>query len=328
MKKKIFCAAVAAAALAACVKTEVEDKQGTEEMVSLEIVMPASATKIAGAGGDDEMTVSDYQVFIYDAESRMLEAYATPSPTSETVSMTCTSGSKNVVVLANAPDMSSVVSYDRLVQTRSQLSDNSPGKLVMEGDVSVELTALNNKVTVELKRIVSKVVLKKIETDFELPAYDDMDFILKSAYLINVAGDRAYLAPSTPLTWYNKLENKDEHKSLLWGLLGDTNLRGVNVYETMHHFYCYPNFFTTDANSTEWSPRPTRLVVEAELGGKTYYYPVKMEDGLRQNTEYYVSMKIIRPGSTSPEQDMEKSAAVFTIDVKGWDGPVNVTETI
>lgn len=329
MNKKMIFAAMAVAALAACEKKEVESSDSCDELVSMEIRMPVSATKVAGQGGDDELSVSDYQVFIYNATSRVLEAYATPSPAAEVVNMRCTAGPKEVVVLANAPDLSSMVSYDKLLQSRTYLSDNSVGKLVMEGKTSHNLTFVNNKVTVNLKRTVAKVVLAKIETDFELQKYNEMDFILKEAYLINVAADKTYLTTSSdPASWYNKLKNTGDQKELLWDSLGNTNIKETKVYESPHHFYSCPNPYISDSYSEEWSPRTTRLVVEAELGGKTYYYPVMIKDGLRMNTEYYITMKIVRPGSVSPGDDMMKNAAVITIDVKDWDGPVNITETI
>jgi hypothetical protein len=161
MNRKLIIAAFSAALLASCEKSQSDYVTPLDDKVSIEIELPASETKITGAGGAEENAVSGYQVFIYDLSTRMLEAYDTPSPSSNTVNMQCTTGPKEVVVLANAPDLSSVVSYDRLLETKALLSDNKAGKLVMEGSSSVNLTSVNNKATVELKKIVSKVVLNR-----------------------------------------------------------------------------------------------------------------------------------------------------------------------
>ena len=48
----------------------------------------------------------------------------------------------------------------------------------------------------------------------------------------------------------------------------------------------------------------------------------------KQNTRYYVSLHIVRPGATSPEQDMDKYAVSFNIKIEEWKGPVDVSETI
>ena len=332
MRKKIFYVAAAVAMLSACEgKEAVEQIPDEREKVSLEVVMSSSeTTKVSGIGGDEEKAVASYQVLVYDMSSRMLEAFATPKPTDSSVEMECTTGPKEIIVLANAPDVSSKVSYDAFVATSSYLKDNAVGSLVMEGHASCDITSAMSTVTVNIRRIVSKVVLEKVEVDFESDVYDDMDFILKSAYLTNVAAEKKYLAKEeTPALWYNQIVRSDatEVDDLVFGDLEDTELENPSEYTDKHHFYCYPNPCDEDSFSSEWSPRPTRLVVEAELGGELYYYPVALPP-LQQNTKYHVSLRIVRPGATSPEQDMDKSDASFTITIEEWEESKGITETI
>ena len=319
--------------LSACEGKDVyEQNPDVREKVSLEVQMSSSeTTKVSGAGGDEERQVSDYQVLVYDMSSRMLEVYASPDPTASSVTLKCTAGPKDVVVLANAPDMSGAVSYDAFIAASSLLADNTAGNLVMEGHTACEITSAVNSVTVDIRRIVAKVVLEGVSIDFESDAYDGMDFVLKSVYLTNVAADRKYLSTDfKPTLWYNKIvrTSAPEIDGLVFEDLDDVELQNPDVYEGKHHFYCYPNPYQEDTFSpTVWSPRPTRLVVEAELGGKLYYYPVSLP-ALKQNTRYHVSLRIARPGATSPEQDMDRYAAAFTINVEEWEGPENITETI
>ena len=190
MNRKIFYAVLAAVVLFACEKVEVVNDAPKGEATTLKIVMDSEPTKASGEGGDEEKAISSYQVLIYDMSSRMLEAYATPSPILTSFNVQCTTGPKEVIVLANAPDVSSIVSYDTFLKSKSLLADNAVGDLVMEGNASPELTAAGGTVTITIRRIVSKVVLNEITTDFELGAYDNMDFILKKVYLTNVAADK------------------------------------------------------------------------------------------------------------------------------------------
>lgn len=332
MKKMIFSAAVFAAVLLSCDMAEV-DKVNVDdkETACLEVRMAPGETKVSGEGGDEEKTVSSYQVLIFDRTDMMLEAYATPDPTALSVNIRCTTGPKEVVVLANAPDVSSIVSYDSFLKTRSLLSDNAAGNLVMEGHASPELYASGNSVTVDIRRMVSKVVLDKVTVDFEVDAYDKMDFILKEVYLTNVAGDKSYLAENAdPASWYNKMVRTQDAKvdALIYERIGDVNLKETRQYTVQHHFYCYPNPYRQDTFSpVTWSPRPTRLVLVAELGGKKCYYPVSLPE-LKQNMRYYVTLNIIRPGASSPEQDMEKYPATININIVEWNGLESVTETI
>lgn len=331
MNRKFFYAAIAAVVLFACEKVDVVKQTPEGEATTLKIVMASEPTKASGEGGDEERAISSYQVLIYDMSSRMLEAYATPAPTSTSVNMRCTTGPKEVIVLANAPDVSSIVSYDTFLKTKSSLADNAIGALVMEGNASPNLTAAGGSITVAIRRVVSKVVLDGITTDFELDAYDEMDFIIKKIYLTNVAADKNYLTESPePASWYNKIvqTSNNDVDAMIYDKVSDVNIKDTKTYTTRHHFYCYPNPYKDDTFSSDsWTPRPTRLVVEAELGGVLYYYPVSLPE-LKQNVRYYVSLKIIRPGATSPEQDMDKYAVTFNIEIEDWDGPEDVSETI
>lgn len=331
MKKKIFYAAMSAVLLVSCEEKQFVAEEFSGETVALEVRLLSEETKVAGEGSEEENTVSDYQVMIFDMSSRMLEVYDTPDPTAVSVDVRCTTGPKEVVVLANAPDVSKIISYDTFLKTRSRLADNAIGHLVMEGHSPTDLTAAGGTVSVDVKRIVSKVVLDGITVDFEQDVYDNMDFILKKVYLTNVAADKCYLAENAdPIQWCNKIvrATTPEVDAMLYEDLGNLNLKTTREYAQQHHFYCYPNPYVNDSFSMEsWTERPTRLVVEAMLGNVLYYYPIVLPE-LEQNTRYYVSLHIVRPGATSPEQDMDKYAVSFDIKIEEWKGPVEVSETI
>ena len=134
MKTKFFVAAAAAVALIACAKNEESVVQpSVDETGVLKVRMNSGQTKITESGGDEEKSVSDYQILIYDMNSRMLEAYARPEADSDEISVNCRVGTKEVIVLANAPDVQDVFSYDEFMRERSDLADNAIGELVMEG---------------------------------------------------------------------------------------------------------------------------------------------------------------------------------------------------
>lgn len=331
MKRKIFVAASVLAAVISCESNEESQPVTTDaEKAMLEVIMVSEGTKVTGEGGAEEKAVSDYQVLVYDMSSRSLEAYEKPDPDAVDVQFECRLGEKEIVVLANAPDMSDMVSYDAFLMKKSYLADNSEGYLVMEGHASMDLSVSGGSVTVDLRRMVSKVILDGITVDFEHDEYDDLDFILKRIYMTNVAGDMTYSAVTAdPSQWYNKIvqTSSEDVDGMILETLNDVNLKGGADYTSMHHFYCYPNPYENDDFSLQWSPRPTRLVVEAELGGEILYYPVSLPV-LERNNRYHVNLHIVRPGAKSPEQDMDRQAATFTINIVGWQGSSSVSETI
>lgn len=332
MRKRFFCAAaMLASVLVSCEKGKHDVEESVKETVSLEVKLVSEDTKTSGEGGNEEKAISNYQVLVFDMSSRMLEVYDSPDASLTSITIECTTGQKEVVVLANAPDVSGIVSYDTFLKTKSKLADNALGRLVMEGHASPNLTASGGEVVVDVRRIVSKVILNEVTVDFESDAYDKMDFVIKKAYLTNVAGDKSYLAENAdPTLWYNKTVRNSVSSidPLVYEDLGSVNIKETKKYTAKHHFYCYPNPYTTDTFTIDsWTERPTRLVLEATLGNVPYYYPISLPE-LKQNTKYYVSLHIIRPGSTSPEQDMDKYAVSFNVTVEEWKGPVNVSDTI
>lgn len=328
MTKRIFFAAIAAVVFSACEKNHAAIGSLDADIVTLEVGIPVSATKAVNV--NEESKVSDYQVFVYSKAEGVLEDYKKIDGTKTSVTMQCTTGEKEIVVLANAPALDSKVSLYSLKETRSMLNENSIGRLVMEGWKTVTL-ADSSKVDVEVKRMVAKVVLKQVVTAFENEAYNGMGFKILSAYLINVPADKRYLASSTanqsdgPAEWYNKLgyEQDNTYDAVLKDAIGST----ATDYAVEHVFYSYPNPYETDSYSESWSERPTRLVVEAELGGKVCYYPVVLPK-LQQNAVYDVVLTITRPGKDSPNEDMTKYDEFFTISVSDWDARTSVTETL
>lgn len=328
MRKRLFVAAISVAVFAACENQAFTIQTQENDTVVLEVNLPSTVTKVVNVSGED--AISSYQVFVYSLDSGLLEAYSTMSGTTTSVKMNCRVGSKEVVVLANAPDLSNVVSLSALKQTKSLLEHNSAGALVMEGNDVVELSA-SSSVEIKLKRLVAKIRLTGVTVNFESTAYDGKTFELVSAYLINVAADKPYLAnvkenSDAPTLWYNKLAyvSNTSYNSILRDNITSGTAKN---YTTEHVFYAYPNPFKTDDFSATWSSRPTRLIVEAKLDGQLYYYPIALCE-LAQNTAYDVSLTITRLGTTDMNADMKKYEDTFTIKVLDWETGEEVNEIL
>lgn len=321
MKKRIFNVVLAVSALAACDVKEMHHEYRREEMVELGVSLPEEMTKVTGESGED--AVADLQVFVFD-ESGNLEAYGHAAALSLTLS--CYPGSKKAVALVNAPSYPEITSYPGLVEKLSSLTDNSVGRLVMEGETDVKL-ASSTSVTVPVSRIAAKITLKSVVNAMELEYHRKQTFALTSVYLINVAGDRKYLGDSEPVQWYNKMKYESGSPAFLWQSLNGKVLSYKGVHNEGNYFYCYPNHTEGDFNDGSWKPRHTRLVVEATLGGTTCYYPVTLPE-VDQNTAYEISLTVTRPGSDSPDDPVDTHSAEFKIKVVDWIDGGDINETI
>ena len=312
MFKKMFFAVLAAVAVIGCNKNDVEvqDLQSGEK-IQLTVNLPQAATKVTGDPTDDE--VNDVQIFVFD-KNGLYEASS--RATASTLSLTCTTGEKKIVALVNAPIESSVANIAELRSRTSELSDCSAGHIVMSGELTEVLTS-STTVTMQVERLAARVAVSQITTDFELEAHQNLSFEIRSIYLINVAGERAYLSDNTPATWYNKGQYVAETSlDFLRDVVAAGRVSNGESYDTEHYFYCYPN-----ATATK-----TRLVIEAEVGGYTYYYPITL-NAVDANTAYTYNLTITKLGSNSPDVPVADGTVNFTVTVKDWTVQ-NVPETI
>lgn len=272
--------------------------------VSLSINAPR--TKSLSAGKEEQ--VNNVQVYVFDADNgNRLESFYNGASTVPT--MRLSRGNKMFKVLVNSKaDSSRVSSLQDLQSALSDFSDNTSSNFVMSGEASVSIPATTS-VEITVSRLVAKVVLSKITTNFTAPVYDSLTFRLDSIYLTNVAQKCRFYDAYTPDSW-----GKD------YALTGDSVNATVSgkVYSTEHTFYAYPNGTAT----------PTRLVIKATLGNTTYYYPVDLGE-LQANKVYTVTnIEITRPGSDSEDKPVVSSEMSFSIKVAGWDAQSNNIQEI
>ena len=312
MFQRMFYAAFAAIALVGCNEKNIKPVEvPSGDKVQLTVNLPENLTKLTGVPTDSK--INDVQIFVFDRNG----LYETSSHgNASTISLTCTTGEKHLVALVNAPLEESVSNLEDLRSRTSDLSSCSAGNLVMSGETPVELTA-STTVTMEVTRLAAKVALESVVTAFENEVHRNLPFEVKAVYLVNVAGDRSYLKGNAPTKWYNKGAYMPQSSlDFLYDAVTAGQITSGGNYSAGHFFYCYPNSTTTK----------TRLVVETQIGGYTYYYPVTL-DSVTPNTAYTYNLTITRLGSDSPNEPVADGAVSVTLTVKDWT-ECEVNETI
>ena len=308
MKKSIFAFAAALAALVACNKNEATpmQPQNQESLVPCELTVGicGAMTRATAVSADNEAKVNNLQVFVFRGDD--LDAYASVDNAQE-LTLSCTAGDRVVYALVNAPDYSAVPGKAALLAKVSELSANSLSNFEMVGSKSVTLPQ-SEKVSIDVNRIASRVVLKKITRSFTSEALQALNFKVDAIYLINVAGNTSYDLSAAPAKWYNVAENKNELASLLYDAPASLITNGQS-YSTAHTFYAYPNDLATNT---------TRLVIETTLGETKYYYPINLPE-MAANKSYEIEeVKITRPGSDNPDEPVSFADATFSINVIDW----------
>lgn len=313
MKRIFIITALVASILSSCAKEQAPAACSTPD-VKLNVSIPVSEmTRITDTG--DEAAVDHAQVFVFREDGK-IDAWTISD--SRDMIIDCTAGLREVVAIVNAPRISNIFDMEDLEKEVTVLQDNRPGSLVMFGRKSVELKA-SSSILVPVERLVARVSIESIVPDFSLEQYRNADFRITGIYLTNVAGDMHFIGTSDPSIWYNKMHDDVLDIDLIkTGDMSDQLANGT-AYQTVHHFYCYPNPSVEDSFSVDWCPRHTRLVVETELAGRTCYYTMTMP-AIESNHIYTVKeLRITRPGSSDPELPVLPGDASFTIEVEDWE---------
>lgn len=335
MRKTAFFLAAAAAAL--CTISCNKDLPGqagndnipTEAVETAELKLSivgngGSATKSAVADFDDTHSeVTSIQFFVFDGE--VLDAYKKVT-SGLSATMTVKTGSKTIWAVVNAPDINNVTTLTQLKSVNSALTDNA-SHFVMVGSTT-ETVPSEDPIEIEVKRIASRVVVKKVTAAFTNPAYAAMECNLVDMFLVNVPGDINLNLTNSPSTWYcQRAYGVVSGIADLLHTSGGSHDLNTSAFETVCRHYSYPNPTVADSQATTWSARHTRMVIEVQLGTETFYYPVTLpvlEPGKSYEIE---NLTITRKGSTSPDQPISLSDATFEISVKNWT-VVPVTEGI
>lgn len=315
---------IAASLLAVCA-AGCNGKQGmetpSERLVHTTINITGSTlTRATDVTASDEEAVSNLQLFVFD-DKGALEDYldAGASQTGEVVTK---EGEKTIVAVVNAPSLKGIATRSGLFTRTSFLADNSPRSMVMTGEATAVLQDGGNQ-SIQVTRIISKVVLKKVSLDFKSTTNAGKEFRIQSIYLINVAGDNTYAASSEPTIWYNKLrDGYNDSGCESFRLLSDavnTSIRNKESYTKDHSFYCYPNLVSTESFASEWCPRHTMLVVDALLGNDRVYYPIELPVIGRNKCLTIEELTITKKGSDQPYKPVEDGTCNITVTVVPWD---------
>ena len=328
-KRGLFMAFVAIASLACSKENPSEQVPEGTQMATLEVNVSDGIATRATSVSDSQIgtAAGDIKVLVFNSSGNLV-GYGENAASSSNISLSVPTGTvKCYAVVNSSENLKGVIMEAGLTSKISYLKNNSVTKMEMIGSASKTIAAGANSVSISVKRFAAKVQIDKITPAFTAPAHKAQEFKLTGIYLVNVNGSCPYTLTSTAGStdyWYNKMKyvSGDCNALISDKLSSPVTLQAsadaVTPYVTPHYLYCYPNPVTTDSSSSTWSNRYTRLVVEATLGGTTYYYPVNIPTPTANTLYQITNMKITGLGSDSPDKVVEKGALSVSITVTDW----------
>lgn len=307
---------------------------------SMEVIFSVLGEATRATGTKGEAAVDSWTLLLY-RDGRLAEAGSSSSGSA--IRKTLLAGDYTAYAVVNPPasfDPDRFSQPGTLAEAASALGDNAPGRLVMAGRRTVSVPVRDGSVQrIGVDRLVCKAGIRKISVQFENPDLAALPFRLKGIYLTNCYGKSRYGSDwtadqilSDASAWHNRMGYHSEAgvNKLLAETGLDISVTADRPHTQEHVFYFYPNPLpeTLDTRSGTWTRRRTRLVLEAQIGEQTYYYPVTLPESQRNRT-YLIEEAVIRKlGSLDPEQ--EKPGAIdisFRTSPDDWSPAYNVTET-
>jgi hypothetical protein len=319
--------------LAGCQRAALPEEGGVEVVFSV----LGEETRVRGTDG--ERAVDNWALLLY-RDGRLVEAGTSDS--GATIRKRLAEGDYTAFAVVNPPASFVPTGYPELSSLRaaeSVLRDNAPGRLVMAGSRTVTVPIPDGGTQrIGVDRLVCKAGIKKVSVGFTDPLLAARAFILKGIYLTNCYGKSRFSSDWDPVDigsdaalWHNRMGfHSDNSVDALLAETGlDAPVTADNPHQQEHAFYYYPNPLpeTLDSRSGTWTRRQTRLVLEAEIAGRTYYYTITLPASQRNKT-YIIEEAVIRKlGSRDPEKDEPGTIdVVFCTDTEDWSPEYNVTE--
>ncbi|MBQ9400095.1 MAG: hypothetical protein IJU27_05595 [Bacteroidales bacterium] len=337
-------AAALLAGLCACTNltpdtVEIDAGEAGTGNVTFTIAGP-SLTK--GTSDAFENTIHDLQIGVY-RESGLLVAYGSAQGSSPSVTLNVPVGGTQkhfirAYVNGSSLNMGSYPTIGQLLGSYTNLLSNrgsGVNALEMMGGSDTTVLTANSVYAIPVRRCASKVEIDTIKNAVNTNA----DIKIEKIYLINVNKRMRYdwALGAEVYDWGQKMRY-DASETALLPFTAEVFPTPVSVsasspHTTKHYFYCYANKTTSDSSSSTWSPRFTRLVVEATYNGEKCYYPINIvgsgNSGLSPGKLYRItSLKITGPGSTSPDQPLQKGSITVNMTVTGWEQGFNSEVTI
>ena len=303
--------------LSSCGKTETVTTPSPErEDEKIAIVFSLNGECAATAKASSE-EVTSLDILIFRASTGQIDSYS--RVLGSHASVVVPKGRElEYRLVANIAEgkLSGVKTLTEFEGTLTDLRDEEPSHPLMIG--RGRGTFLSESTTiVEMTRLISRVILQKITPTY----YEPGTFTLRQVYLINAVGQVSFLLDGAVAHWYNRTsyEASNTVSVLSTGNLAISNqMSSLDINTTL---YTYPNSINEDVFSSQepsFTPRKTRLVIEASHLGETEYFPITLPS-VNPNTTYLIKELIITgPGTSHPDTQISREAVNLTIEIKPW----------
>lgn len=270
---------------------------------------------------DDENKINSVSILVFDKQTEKLNASKVVYNVTDPCVFSITAGEKAVYAVANAPDLSNILTVSQLKAVINDLSDTdykSKGFVMIGSAVCQVRLGETAEPVITLKRMVARVVVRQMKNSV---ASQYGEIRVDCVYLANA--NKIQTLGGIPSVPVNVGGYADAAKTSAIGKNGVTGDCPIYMYReagavigqgktsaNLYHMYCHPT--TSEAK--------TCLYALLTIAGNQYYYRVPLLNGLQANKTYSVDIEFVNLGApTPPEGDLQKGEIKAVVNVSGWD---------
>ncbi len=288
---------------------------------SVEVILKSAA---------DDIEIGRVEAFVFDAAGKLDVFQSCEYASGESVSIGSTSGDRTVCLLVNTPardyrwsEIGTLKSFRSMLIS---LENDSVERPIMTGETRIRVgdgTKSGNSAScqVELRPLSAKIRLNSLKCDFSGTAYEGEVLTNLRVYLCNVNADSRYGPPgenACRLVNLGGIREEDMRKFISPGILCQSPglaVGGKGISPKLE-FLCYANPATEEGPGGSY----TRLVIEGDIGGRVWYYPVNIAGGavLKRGCSYSYDIVLKRKGCTDPDTAVSLGDIKIKFSIAEW----------
>ena len=256
-----------------------------------------------------------------DDRLQRLDSYQRIEDFDGTAAFTESTGGKKIFFLYSGTQKdryswAEICSFSSLRRITCDLEKESRGRASMAGLCKCEAGRLAAEL--EMIPLTCQVAVQSLECNFSGKPYAGQTIRNVKVYLINANAVSSIVPNSAerPTRLINAgMLNESDVKAFYDRSIIVQELKEEVSATALHpdiSLLCYPN--------SEDRSRSTRLVIEGEVEGNRYYWPIEVNDGLRpeRGHRYTYRITIRGKGVCDPESILEPTVADIQFDIEQW----------
>ena len=269
--------------------------------------------------------INTLDAFVLEDEANgRLDCYQRFESPQEVSNLASGSGSKTLYLIANSKreryDWADIKNINAISDICVDLEKESLDSPTM---TSLQKIRAGECVNLNLTPLTCEVTLRSISCDFSGKPYSKEKFTLNRIFLTYVNATSSIVP---------EIQGKTA-RIINAGMLDEEHLKrfydkdiivkeieqviGTSPSNINSSLYCYENSPNEESIGSPF----TKLVIEGQIAGDTYYYPIRINaknGGVIKRSKYIFDIVLRRIGATSPDGELNEGEIEVTTQVKAW----------